>query len=344
LAAWSSLLIALGLAGCNGRCDGQINTLQSVSLGLGESAGLNKQLRFVLGGTGTCERVNVDWGDGITESGVVPVPGQRIEFSSSNVESRTLTHTFTGWGGGKTVTVVAASGCEGKVTLRFNAPPVSRRVGFMQPGTGTGTCATVSSNPLPTMIPHMLVHVQTFPAEPPHERGINFGCAGCVYDADGRPGSVADPTFPFPGLREYSLVLRIGSKSFQGGTNVQFTTTTSGPLELCLNDRDNDVTNNRDGYIIQISVDQLGPCTFTVSPTSITTGAAAGTATVTVTAGGGCAWTATTNDAFITVTSGASGTDNGTVAIAIAANSSGAARTGRLTIAGQTVTVSQSPQ
>ena len=253
---------------------------------------------------------------------------------------------FTGWGGGKTVTVVAASGCEGKANLRFNAPPASRRVGFAQPGTGTGTCAAVSSSPLPTMIPHMLVHIQTFPAEPPNERGINFGCfaAGCVYDADGKPGSVAGSTFPFPGLREYSLVLKVGSQVVQGGSNVQFTTATSGPLTFCLNDGDNDVTNNLGGYIIDISVDQLGPCTFTVSPTSITAGAAAGTATVTVTAGGGCAWTATTNDGFITVTSGASGTDNGTVAIAIAANSSASARTGRLTIAGQTVTVSQSHQ
>ena len=82
-------------------------------------------------------------------------------------------------------------------------------------------------------------------------------------------------------------------------------------------------------------------CTFTVSPTTISAGAAAGTATVTVTAGTACAWTAASNDAFITVTSGASGTGNGTVAVAIAANS-GAARTGTLTIAGQTVTVSQS--
>jgi hypothetical protein len=276
------------------------------------------------------------------EKNVVPVPGQRIEFGGSNVESRSLWHTYTGWGGGKTVTVTAVSGCEGKANLRFDAPPVSRRLGFSQPGTGTGTCSTVSSNPLPTMIPHMLVHIQTFPLEPPNERGINFGCSGCVYDADGRLGSVADPTFPFPGLREYSLVLRVGSQVVQGGTDVQFTTTTSGSLAFCLNDHDNDVTNNFGGYIIQISVDQLGPCTFTVSPTIISAGPAAGTATVTVTAGGGCAWTAMTNDAFITVTSGASGTDNGSVAIAIAANSSGAARTGRLTIAGQTVTVSQS--
>jgi hypothetical protein len=186
--------------------------------------------------------------------------GQRIEFSGSNVESRTLTHVFTAWGGGKTVTVEAVSGCEGKVNVRFNAPPVSRRFGLTQPG--TSTCQTATSSPLPSMIPRMLVHIQTFPLEPPNDRGINFGClaAGCVYDADGRPGSVAASTFPFPGLRDYSLIFRIGGTQLvQGGTNVQFTTTTSGPLEFCLNDGDKDVTNNLGGYIIQISVDQLGP-------------------------------------------------------------------------------------
>jgi hypothetical protein len=111
------------------------------------------------------------------------------------------------------------------------------------------------------MIPRMLVHLRTIALDPPNHRGINFGCvaAGCVYDADGKPGTSAVAPFPFPGFREYSLVLSIGSQMVQGGTNVQFTTMSSGPLLFCLNDGDNDVTNNLGGYIIEISVDQLGP-------------------------------------------------------------------------------------
>jgi hypothetical protein len=56
----------------------------------------------------------------------------------------------------------------------------------------------------------------------------------------------------------------------------------------------------------------------------------------------GCsaAWTAVSNDSWITITSGSSGTGNGTVNYAVAANS-GPARTGTITVAGLTFTVTQ---
>jgi hypothetical protein len=62
---------------------------------------------------------------------------------------------------------------------------------------------------------------------------------------------------------------------------------------------------------------------------------------VAVTTQATCAWTAVSNATWITVTSGAAGTGNGTVGFSAAANT-GAARTGTLTIAGQTFTVTQS--
>jgi len=82
-------------------------------------------------------------------------------------------------------------------------------------------------------------------------------------------------------------------------------------------------------------------CTYGISPTSQSFSTSASTGnTVTVTAGNTCAWTAVSNDPWITVTSGAAGTGNGTVRFSVAANS-GAARSGTMTIAGQTFTVSQ---
>ena len=54
----------------------------------------------------------------------------------------------------------------------------------------------------------------------------------------------------------------------------------------------------------------------------------------------GCSWTAASNASWITVTSGSSGSGNGTVGYSVAANT-GAARTGTLTVAGSTFTVSQ---
>jgi hypothetical protein len=82
------------------------------------------------------------------------------------------------------------------------------------------------------------------------------------------------------------------------------------------------------------------PCTFSILPTAVDSQAPGGTFDIAVTAGAGCAWTASTTDAWITITAGASGAANGTVQIAVAANS-GAARSGSVTIGGQTLTVTQ---
>ena len=84
-----------------------------------------------------------------------------------------------------------------------------------------------------------------------------------------------------------------------------------------------------------------GSCSFTASPTSQNPPATGGSYTTTVTTTSGCAWTGVSNAAWITVTSGGSGTGNGTVAYTVAANTSTSPRTGTLTIAGRTVTVTQ---
>jgi Zn-dependent metalloprotease len=84
-----------------------------------------------------------------------------------------------------------------------------------------------------------------------------------------------------------------------------------------------------------------GTCTYSISPTSASAPAAGGSGTVTVTAGAGCAWTAASNAGFIAVTAGASGSGSGTVTYNVGANGATTSRTGTLTIAGQTFTVTQ---
>lgn len=81
-------------------------------------------------------------------------------------------------------------------------------------------------------------------------------------------------------------------------------------------------------------------CAFTLSTNNVAIVTAGGAATVTVTADSSCAWTAASNASFIAITSGTSGTGNGTVGFTVAQNT-GTARVGTLTIAGQTVTVTQ---
>ncbi|HEX7331900.1 MAG TPA: M36 family metallopeptidase [Pyrinomonadaceae bacterium] len=84
-----------------------------------------------------------------------------------------------------------------------------------------------------------------------------------------------------------------------------------------------------------------GTCSFSINPTSASFAAAGGSGTVTVTTQAGCNWTAASNSTFITVTSGASGSGSGTVTYSVAANTATTSRSGSLTIAGLTHSVTQ---
>ncbi len=84
-------------------------------------------------------------------------------------------------------------------------------------------------------------------------------------------------------------------------------------------------------------------CNHAIAPTSQNFTAIGGTGTVNVTVANGCAWTATSNAAWLTINSGATGNGNGAVGFTAAANPTTSSRTGTLTVAGQTFTVTQDP-
>jgi hypothetical protein len=81
-------------------------------------------------------------------------------------------------------------------------------------------------------------------------------------------------------------------------------------------------------------------CTFAITPTTQTVDASASGGSVSVSTATACTWTASSNVPWLIITSGAIGTGNGSVAFNVAANA-GASRTGTMTIAGQTFTVTQ---
>jgi hypothetical protein len=85
-----------------------------------------------------------------------------------------------------------------------------------------------------------------------------------------------------------------------------------------------------------------GPaCTFSLSPTSASWGAAGGSGSATVSTQPGCAWSASSSASFLNISSGSAGTGSGTVNYSVASSSAFSSRTGTLTIAGQTFTVTQ---
>jgi Putative binding domain, N-terminal len=107
-------------------------------------------------------------------------------------------------------------------------------------------------------------------------------------------------------------------------------------------------TNERVGNIIvagqraTVTQPALAPvCTYSISPASQNISGAGGPGTpISVSTQNDCRWTARSNDAWITVTSDSNGIGNGSATFSVAANT-GAARTGTLTVASRTFTVSQ---
>ncbi len=81
-----------------------------------------------------------------------------------------------------------------------------------------------------------------------------------------------------------------------------------------------------------------GPCMVTVSPLSPGAPGTSGQLTLTLN-GGSCGWTATSNAPWLSPAAGSGNTTN--LSVAVAGNATGAQRTGTLTVAGQTVTVTQ---
>ena len=91
-------------------------------------------------------------------------------------------------------------------------------------------------------------------------------------------------------------------------------------------------------FTVNQAAGTVARCTDGVNPSSQTIGALGGTTSFTVTTASGCTWSANSQASWISITPGGSG--SGTVNVAVGINLLGQ-RSGTVTIAGQSVTVSQ---
>lgn len=87
------------------------------------------------------------------------------------------------------------------------------------------------------------------------------------------------------------------------------------------------------------TVTETAPCSFVVSPLSLTPAALGGAGTLTVTTQAGCTWTSSTSTSWITVTG--SGTSSGTASYTVGVNATSTSRTGIILVAGRTAIVTQ---
>ena len=176
--------------------------------------------------------------------------------------------------------------------------------------------------------------------------GVSAGGGGCTYSLDhpsdaiaigggtGSVGVTAGATCGWTAVSNNSYIHVTGGASGTGNGTVTYSVDAnagaarSGTMTVA-------------GRTFTVNQSGTTPCVYNINHSSDNFGAGGGSSTVGVTTGGGCGWTAASNDSWMHVTGGAGGSGNGTVSFTVDANSGGAGRTGTMTIAGNTFTVSE---
>jgi len=157
------------------------------------------------------------------------------------------------------------------------------------------------------------------------------------FDAGGDVQKVKGYTLPANGSGTYPLSGFLGATASYDRGSVKISAT-QGVAAFAL------YHNLKTGDRSYAGISAVAPtCTYSLNPASASFGASGGTGTVAVTTSSPtCSWTALSNVAWmIHVTAGSSGTGNGTVTYSVEPYSGTGSRSGTLTIAGHTFTVTQ---
>lgn len=196
---------------------------------------------------------------------------------------------------------------------------------LLAPGAGLASAQTVT-NPRIVEFDPSADHSVTLPGGQPAVERYDFeiylvGASAPFHTVNlGKPAPQAD------GKIRYDFSSQVAGWPLPGGT-YESRVAAVGPNGVGRSDVSNPFTFS-------------APCTYTLSPTSLSVGASGGAQSVTVTAPAGCAWTATTATSWISLTT-PSGSGSGSLNFTVAANPTTASRTGTVTLGGQTLTVTQ---
>jgi len=140
----------------------------------------------------------------------------------------------------------------------------------------------------------------------------------------------------------YGTAARTYSETIVVGDKTSYTVTGLGGGTYFFAVTAYDILGNESSYSNEVSqTASPAGCTYSISPLSQSFASAGGTGSAAVSSSTGCSWPAASNAGWITITSGGSGGGNGTVTYTVETNSSTSSRTGTMTIAGQTFTVTQ---
>ncbi len=263
------------------------------------------------------------------DQAAAPACTYALSPSSTNAPATVVTNT---------VTMTAGAGCT------WNATPNGSWITIQSGASGTGsgliTYALAANTNSNQRVGTITAAGQTFAI-------TQAGTITCTYSLNPPSGS---GSFPSAGGTSNIVISTISGCAWTASSPVTWvtfsTTNGSGPATVTYSAAANTNTISRSTTLtvagLPFAITQSGAaCSYSILPSSINVAATAGSSTVSVAAGTGCAWTAVANVSWLTITAGTSGTGSGSVVYNIAANLNTVTRAGTITIAGQTFTVNQ---
>jgi hypothetical protein len=321
---------------------GQGSFTVTTAAGCAWTAGTNVpwiSIPFAGSGSGTVN-YSVEANTGSARSGMIFIEGLAITVNQQGAANcayaiNPSSQNFPASGGASSFNVTAPGGCA------WSALSDVPWITTSSTGSGNGTVTfSVAANPNSSpRTGHLTIADQVFTV-------TQDGAVNCTFSI-----SPTSQSFPASGGAGSVNVTAPGGCNWTATSNDPFITITSGGSGsgngtvgysvLANTGSSRSGTLTIAGQTYTVSQSGAVNCTFTINPTSQTFFPNGGGGTVTVTAPAGCEWTAASNDSFITITSGIRGTGNGTVSYSVMGNATNNTRTGTLTIAGQTFTVSQ---
>ena len=175
--------------------------------------------------------------------------------------------------------------------------------------------------------------------------------SGCTYalsgtstnlTAAGGTGSVqmiADANCDWTAVNNDSWFTVTSGSSGTGNGTVRFMVASNATLAA----RTGTLGTTAGTFTINQDASVAAACTYALSATSVTLGAASGPGSVNVIAGAGCDWTAVSNDPWITITSGTNGTGTGAIHFMVSSNSDTIVRIGSLGTTAGIFFITQNP-
>jgi len=280
-----------------------------------------------------------------SRTGTMAIAGQTYTVTQAGVAGgcsfsiNPTSQSFSSAGGSGTVDVSVGAGCNWSAVS--NAAFITVTSGASGSGSGMVSFSVMQNSSSSSRTGTITIAGQTFTV---NQSGSAASCVSSI--------TPLSRVFASNGGTSTVSVSASGTCNWTAQPNVAWITITAngnGPGSKLIKYKvlANPTTSARSGEIIiggRIhTVTQMGgTCSFSISPTSQSFGAAGGAGSIQVNAGAGCAWTAASNVGFITVTGGASGSGSGIVNFSVDANGSASPRAGTITVAGQTFTVNQS--